>query len=49
MEELSKKSEEDQIALNKTFIHLTKKVKKLYGYPVEDLKVKEMVKEYLED
>ncbi|OXS73674.1 MerR family transcriptional regulator [Lysinibacillus sp. KCTC 33748] len=44
----SKKSEEDQIVLDKTFIHLTKEVKRLYGYPVEDLKVQEMVKEYLE-
>ncbi|MGE8034754.1 MerR family transcriptional regulator [Lysinibacillus sp. NPDC093692] len=48
VEELSKKSEKDQIALDKTFIHLTKEVKRLYGYPVEGLKVQEMVKEYLE-
>lgn len=49
VEELSKKREEDKIALDKTFIHLSKKVKQLYGKPVEDLKVQEMVKEYIEE
>ncbi|WP_238484935.1 MerR family transcriptional regulator [Bacillus sanguinis] len=49
VEELSKKSEEDKIALDKTFIELSKKVKQLYGKPVEDSKVQEMVKEYIEE
>ncbi|WHY26903.1 MerR family transcriptional regulator [Bacillus wiedmannii] len=50
VEELSKKSEEDKIALDKKkFIELSKKVKQLYGKPVEDLKVQEMVKEYIEE
>ncbi|MGH0927464.1 MerR family transcriptional regulator [Bacillus pacificus] len=49
VEELSKKREEDKIALDKTFIQLSKKVKQLYGKPVEDLKVQEMVKEYIEE
>ncbi|QIW18169.1 MerR family transcriptional regulator [Bacillus thuringiensis] len=48
VEELSKKREEDKIALDKTFIQLSKKVKQLYGKPVEDSKVQEMVKEYIE-
>ncbi|MEB1808804.1 MAG: MerR family transcriptional regulator [Bacillaceae bacterium] len=47
-EELSKKSEEDKIALDKTFIQLSKKVKQLFGKPVEDLEVQAMVKDYLE-
>jgi len=49
VEELLKKSEEDKAALDKTFIQLSKKVKKLYGKPVEDSKVQEMVKEYIEE
>ncbi|QHH85331.1 MerR family transcriptional regulator [Bacillus paranthracis] len=49
VEEISKKSEEDKIALDKTFIHLSKKVKQLYGKPVEDSKVQEMIKEYIEE
>ncbi|AOY16447.1 MerR family transcriptional regulator [Bacillus sp. ABP14] len=49
VEELSRKREEDKIALDKTFIQLSKKVKQLYGKPVEDLKVQEMVKEYIEE
>ncbi|MED0961202.1 MerR family transcriptional regulator [Bacillus paramycoides] len=48
VEELSKKSEEDKIALDKTFIQLSKKVKQLYGKPVEDSKVQGMIKDYLE-
>lgn len=47
VEELSKKSEEDKISLDKTFIQLSKEVKQLYGKPVEDPKVQEMVKIYL--
>lgn len=49
VEELSKKREKDKIALDKTFIHLSKKVKQLYGKPVEDSKVQEMIKEYIEE
>ncbi|PGK42833.1 MerR family transcriptional regulator [Bacillus anthracis] len=49
VEELSKKSEEDKVALDKTFIQLSKKVKQLYGKPVEDAKVQEMIKEYIEE
>ncbi|HFO1052031.1 MULTISPECIES: MerR family transcriptional regulator [Bacillus] len=49
VEEISKKSEEDKIALDKTFIQLSKKVKQLYGKPVEDSKVQEMIKEYIEE
>ncbi|MCU0096157.1 MerR family transcriptional regulator [Bacillus sp. OR9] len=49
VEELSKKSEEDKAALDKTFIQLSKKVKQLYGKPVEDAKVQEMIKEYIEE
>ncbi len=49
VEELSKKSEEDKAALDKTFIQLSKKVKQLYGKPVEDSKVQEMIKEYIEE
>ncbi|TCJ82039.1 UNVERIFIED_ORG: TipAS antibiotic-recognition protein [Bacillus cereus] len=47
-EELSKKSEEDKINLDKTLIQLSKKVKQLYGKPVDDPKVQEMIKDYLE-
>ncbi|UBR31730.1 MerR family transcriptional regulator [Bacillus sp. SD-4] len=49
VEELSKKREEDKIALDQTFIQLSKKVKQLYGKTVEDSKVQEMVKEYIEE
>ncbi|HDR4440700.1 TPA: MerR family transcriptional regulator [Bacillus cereus] len=49
VEELSKKREEDKIALDQTFIQLSKKVTQLYGKPVEDSKVQEMVKEYIEE
>ncbi len=49
VEEISKKSEEDKIALDKTFIQLSKKVKQLNGKPVEDSKVQEMIKEYIEE
>ncbi|PEP22642.1 MerR family transcriptional regulator [Bacillus wiedmannii] len=48
MEELSKKSEEDKINLDKTLIQLSKKVKQLYGKPVENPKVQEMIKDYIE-
>lgn len=48
VEELSKKSEEDKISLDKTFIQFSKEVKKLYGKPVEDPKVLGMIKTYLE-
>lgn len=48
VEELTKKSEEDKIALDKTFIHLSKEAKKLYGKPVDDPKVQGMIKTYIE-
>ncbi|MGE7689988.1 MerR family transcriptional regulator [Lysinibacillus sp. NPDC097214] len=48
VEELSKKSEEDKIALDKTFIQLSKEMKQLYGKPVADSKVQDMIKNYLE-
>ncbi|MDQ0214504.1 DNA-binding transcriptional MerR regulator [Oikeobacillus pervagus] len=48
VEELSKKSEEDKISLDKTVIQLSKEVKQLYGKPVQDPKVQRMVKNYLE-
>ncbi|WP_156857478.1 MerR family transcriptional regulator [Oceanobacillus sp. AG] len=48
VEELSKKTEQEKISLDKTFIQLSKEVKQLYGKPVEDPKVQEMVKIYLE-
>lgn len=47
VEELSKKSEEDKISLDKTFIQLSKEVKQLYGKPVEDPKVQEMIMNYV--
>lgn len=47
VEELSKKSEEDKISLDKTFIQLSKEVKQLYGKPVEDPKVQEMIMNYI--
>lgn len=48
VEGLSKKSEEEKIALDQTFIQLAKEVKQLYGKPVEDPKVQGMIKTYLE-
>lgn len=48
MEELSNKTEEEKITLDQTFIQLAKEVKQLYGKPVEDLKVQEMIKTYIE-
>jgi len=47
-EELSIKSEEDKITLDKTFIQLSKEMKQLYGKPIDDSKVQEMVKNYLD-
>ena len=47
-EELSIKSEEDKITLDKTFIQLSKEMKQLYGKPINDSKVQEMVKNYLD-
>ncbi|MED3654399.1 ATP-binding cassette domain-containing protein [Heyndrickxia sporothermodurans] len=48
MEELSNKTEEEKITLDQTFIQLAKEVKQLYGKPVEDPKVQEMIKTYIE-
>lgn len=47
-EELSIKSEDDKITLDKTFIQLSKEMKQLYGKPIDDYKVQEMVKNYLD-
>ncbi|UFT99062.1 MerR family transcriptional regulator [Radiobacillus kanasensis] len=47
-EDLSKKSEEEIIALDQTFIQLAKEVKQLFGKPVEDPKVQEMIQTYLD-
>jgi F0F1-type ATP synthase delta subunit len=49
VEELSKKSEEDKITLDKTYIQMSKKVKRLYGKPIEDPEVQEMIKTYIEE
>ncbi|MFA1819331.1 TipAS antibiotic-recognition domain-containing protein [Virgibacillus oceani] len=48
MEELSEKSEEEKITLNQNFVQLSKELKQLYGKPVDDPKVQEMVAAYLE-
>lgn len=48
-QELEKKSEEDKISLDKTFIQVSKEVKQLYGKPVEDPKVQRMIKNYVEE
>lgn len=48
VEELSKKTEAEKITLDQTFIQFAKEVKQLYGKPVKDLKVQEMIKTYLE-
>ncbi len=47
-EELLKKTEEEKITLDQTFIQMAKKVKQFYGKPVEDPQVQEMIKSYLE-
>ena len=48
VEELSKKSEEDKIALDKTFLQLSKEVKQLYGKPVADPQLQILIKSYME-
>lgn len=47
-EELLIKSAEDKIMLDKTFIQFSKEMKQLYGKPIDDSKVQEMVKNYLD-
>jgi DNA-binding transcriptional MerR regulator len=47
-EELSKRSETEKIALDKSFIQLSKEVKQFVGKPVEDPKVQEIVQNYIE-
>ncbi|WP_456278760.1 MerR family transcriptional regulator [Bacillus sp. AK128] len=47
-EELSKRSDEEKIALDKTFIQFSKEVKQLVGTSVEDPKVQEVVRAYIE-
>ncbi len=46
--ELSKKTEEEKITLDQSYIQLAKEVKQLYGRPVEDPEVQQMVKTSLE-
>jgi len=46
--ELSKKSEEDKIALDKLNIKVYKEVKKLYGKSLDDSEVQLMIHDYLE-
>lgn len=48
VEGLSHKSDEEKMALDQTFIQLSKQVQQLYGKPIEDPKVQEMIKNYLE-
>lgn len=48
VEELSKKTDEEKAVLDQTFIQFAKEVKQHYGKPVENLKVQEMIKSYLE-
>ncbi|MGY3715930.1 MerR family transcriptional regulator [Sutcliffiella cohnii] len=47
-EKLAEKSEEDIFSLDQSFVQLTKEVKQLYGNPIEDPRVQEMVKLYVE-
>lgn len=48
LENLSKKTEEEKITLDQTFIQMAKEVKKLYGKPIKDPEVQEMIKAYIE-
>ena len=45
---LTKKSEEEKLALDQTFIELNRQVKQLYGKPIDNPRVQEMIKAYLE-
>lgn len=49
VETLSEKTEEENIALDQTYIQFSRKVKQLCGLPVEDPKVQEMLESYLRD
>lgn len=49
VEELSKKSVEESMNLDKTFVEMSKKVKQLYGKPIKDPEVQEMVESYIEE
>ncbi|WP_026690362.1 MerR family transcriptional regulator [Alteribacter aurantiacus] len=46
--EIEKKPVDDKLALDQTFIQLSKNVKQLYGKPVDDPNVQAAVKDYLE-
>ncbi len=48
-DELATKSEEDIIALDQSFIQMSKQLKKLYGRPVDDPEVQQLVATYLEE
>jgi DNA-binding transcriptional MerR regulator len=47
VDELFNKPEEEMIALDKEFIHLSKEVKRLAGKPVHDPEVQELVEKYM--
>ncbi|QFK71327.1 MerR family transcriptional regulator [Pradoshia sp. D12] len=48
-EGIAKKSEEEKLALDQTFIELNKQVKQLYGKPIDHPEVQEVIKMYLEE
>jgi DNA-binding transcriptional MerR regulator len=48
LECISKKSEEEKIALDQTLVQMSKKVKQLFGKSVEDPEVQEMAEMYIE-
>ncbi|MEK4029845.1 MerR family transcriptional regulator [Pseudobacillus sp. FSL P4-0506] len=48
VEELTMKTEEEKTTLDQTFVQMAKEVKKLYGQSVEDPKVQNMIREYIE-
>lgn len=48
VESIAGKSEEEKMALDQSFLEITKRAKQLCGTPVEDKEVKELVEEYME-
>ncbi|KAB8130296.1 MerR family transcriptional regulator [Gracilibacillus oryzae] len=49
VEGLSQKTVEENITLDQTFVQMTKKVRRLYGKPIEDMEVQAMVESYIEE
>ncbi|WP_153462233.1 MerR family transcriptional regulator [Sediminibacillus terrae] len=49
IDELDNKSEEERLALDKTYIRLAKQLKELYHLPVDDPKVQQFVEVYLQE